>query len=137
MIIEGIVETGKRLGRTIGFPTANILADGNGDFPGKGVYAGALWLEGESAPWPCMVNLGIHPTAPEGKPTIEAYILNFSEDIYDRRVRLELSCFLREETRFEGLEKLRAQLESDRLQTEIWAKKVYEQYGFQSMDPEG
>ena len=136
MIIEGIVEKGKQLGRTLGFPTANILSDGKGDFPGMGVYAGALWLENESAPRPCMVNLGVHPTAPEGKPTIEAYILNFSGDIYGRRVRLELFRFLRAERRFDSLEALKNQLASDKMQTEKWAEEVCEAYRFQGMNPE-
>ena len=131
MIIEGVVETGKRLGRTLGFPTANILSEGQGSLPGRGVYAAALWLEGEDAPRPCMVNLGVHPTAPGGKPTIEVHILNFDGDIYGRGVRLELLDFLRPERRFESLDELRAQLESDRARTECWAASVADRYHWQ------
>lgn len=135
MIISGIVENGKQLGRTIGFPTANILAETQAETDCAGVFAGAIWLDEENAPYPCMVNLGIHPTVPDGKPTIEAHILDFSEDIYGRRVRLELVRFLRSERRFGSLSELCEQLAKDLAATRDWAAETYEKYHWRGFEP--
>lgn len=121
MTITGIVERGKRLGRQLGFPTANISPVGNTPaLPANGVYAAAIRLEGEAAPRPCMLNQGVHPTVPEGKPTIEAHLLNYKGDLYGRRVQVEYLHFLRPERRFEDLDALRAQLQRDLDTTRRW-----------------
>ena len=112
MIMTGTVEHGKQLGRRLGFPTANLSVDGQVASE-NGVYAAAIWLEEEALPRRCMVNQGVHPTAPEGKPTVEAHLLDYAGDLYGRRVRLEYLHFLRPECRFDGLEALRAQLARD------------------------
>ena len=112
--LTGVVVHGKQLGRTLGFPTANI-----NPIPGmraaeqNGVWIGAFSLPEWRTSLPCMINQGKHPTAPEGAPTIEAYILDFSDDIYGRIVRLDYLQFLRSEVRFNSLEALKAQLEID------------------------
>ena len=83
MIIEGIVEQGKHLGRRLGFPTANLSPRRTeGAWPPNGVYACAAWIDGERGARPCMLNQGVHPTAPEGKPTVEAHILDYDGDAY-------------------------------------------------------
>ena len=133
MLIRGIVENGKKLGRTIGFPTANILPDEMEAMPEKGVYVAAIWLEGENRPRACMVNSGDHPTVPEGKPTLEAHILNFSGDIYGKRISLEMLHFLRPEKRFENIEALCAQLETDRQATLSWAEDHADEYRWQGI----
>ena len=121
MMIDGIVEQGKHLGRRLGFPTANIRPEGvSGPWPENGVYVAALWLAGEKEAHLCMLNQGLHPTAPEGKPTIEAHVLDFDGDLYGRAVRVEYLCFLRPEHRFSGLEALVAQLNRDRLAVHQW-----------------
>ncbi len=114
MIITGQVVQGKHLGRTIGYPTANIQSDS--PFTGeRGVYAGLFrFYEGE---FPCMVNIGSHPTAPEGKPTIEAHLLDYNGDLYDLHVEIELMRFLRPERKFESLDALKEQLNRDRRRT--------------------
>lgn len=113
MIIEGHVVSGKRLGRTIGFPTANIHADRReGDGP-DGVYAARLYINGTDHG--CMVNIGHHPTLPEGDKTIEAHIFDFSDDLYGETVRLETIAYLRPEQKFDSVEALRAQLERDKI----------------------
>lgn len=112
MILSGIIVRGKQLGRTIGFPTANLQPDA--PFPGvRGVYAGYYRINGGDR-LPCMVNIGSHPTAPEGDPTIEAHLLDFSGDLYDSRAEIELVAFLRPERRFPSLDALKAQLSLDR-----------------------
>lgn len=112
MIVTGVVAHGKALGRRLGFPTANLAPDGP-VMSENGVYAAAFWLEGEPLPRRCMVNQGVHPTAPEGLPTIEAHLLDFSGDLYGRRARIEYLRFLRPEHRFDGLDALKAQLRRD------------------------
>ena len=67
-----------------------------------------------------MLNQGTHPTAPEGKPTIEAHLLDYDGDLYGRRARVEYLQFLRPELRFDGVEALVAQLTLDLAATRAW-----------------
>lgn len=112
MKITGVIVHGKQLGRTIGFPTANVQPDGPAP-AANGVYAAEIRVEGLPAPMRCMVNQGCHPTVPDGPPTIEAHILGFDGDIYGRRAEIEYLKFLRPERKFASLEELKAQLEQD------------------------
>lgn len=120
MTFSGRVEHGKQLGRQLGFPTANIHPEASASLPENGVYAAYVWLEGEDAPRPCMLNQGVHPTVPDGKPTIEAHLLDYRGDLYDRRVRVEYLHFLRPERRFDGLDALKAQLSRDLDKARQW-----------------
>lgn len=113
MRIEGLVAPGKRLGRTIGFPTANLQAAEAFVPKNYGVYAAWFLLNGQRLP--CMVNIGRHPTLPDGPPTIEAHIFDFSDDIYGMPAAVELSAFLRAERKFSSVEALREQLQRDRV----------------------
>lgn len=115
MRIEGVVARGKQLGRTIGFPTANLQSDGQVELQLKGVYA--AWFDVDGDRLPCMVNIGHHPTLPEGAPTIEAHILNYSGDLYGKKAALELVALLRPEQKFPSVEELRLQLERDKLRS--------------------
>ena len=113
MKIEGIVVHGKKLGRTLGFPTANLQTlHQEGDGP-NGVYA--AWFHVNGKKLPCMVNIGHHPTLPGGGKTVEAHIFDFSGDIYGKEASLETVAFLRGEEKFSSPEALRAQLEKDRI----------------------
>ena len=119
MRITGVIVHGKHLGRTIGFPTANLRPDSPAPALGpNGVYAALIRIEGYPAPLPCMLNQGRHPTVPEGPPTIEAHILNFHDDIYGLRAEVEYLQFLRPEVRFPSLDALKAQLRQDQRSTE-------------------
>lgn len=128
MEIAGIVEKGKQLGRTLGFPTANIRLNGTYQLPENGVYQAAMWIQDMEWPLACMLNQGHHPTAPEGKPTIEVHILNFDGDIYGKPVRVRYVGFLRPERRFESLEGLKQQLTRDRAETLLWACESASEY---------
>lgn len=120
MVLTGTVEQGKHLGRQLGFPTANIRPDdGHAPLPENGVYAAVIRIEGEEAR-ACMLNQGVHPTAPEGKPTIEAHLLDFDGNLYGKRAEVEYLRFLRPERRFDGLEALKAQLFRDLQATREW-----------------
>lgn len=125
MVIEGIVTQGKHLGRTLGYPTANIrLLKVGGEWLKNGVYACAMWIEDDDLAWPGMLNQGVHPTAPEGEPTVEVHIIGFSGDIYDRPVRVEYLRFMRPERRFDSLEELSVQLALDRQAVLDWIEEA-------------
>ena len=116
--IEGTVTRGEGIGRTIGFPTANIaLIDESKLLPANGAYAVNVVFEGESAKRQNrgMLYIGSRPTL-DGlgqEQRIEVNILDFNGEIYGQRLRLEFLGFIREEQRFNSLEELRAQLEKD------------------------
>ncbi len=110
-IIEGQVVRGKQLGRTIGFPTANLDVKERIECAG-GVYFALCEVDGEV--YRVILNIGSHPTVPEGPPTVEAYLLDYSGNLYGRTLRLTLKRFMRGEVRFSSLDALRAQLEADR-----------------------
>ena len=121
MKMTGTVVRGKQLGRTIGFPTANIRPDKPGArFGENGVYI--AWIRVETYPkrMRCMLNQGSHPTAPEGAPTIEAHILDFYDDIYGLRVEIEPLAFTRPETRFPTLDALKVRLARDLEETRAY-----------------
>ena len=111
-MIEGVVVKGKQLGRTIGFPTANIRPDSWEGHGPNGVYA--AWCTVDGARHPGMLNIGLHPTVPEGAPTVEINLFGFHDDIYGMRAVVETVAYLRGEVRFGSVEELRAQLERDR-----------------------
>ena len=114
MKISGIIVHGKQLGRTIGFPTANLQPDAPAAVTAdNGVYVARIAIEGYPEPLKCMLNQGNHPTAPEGAPTIEAHILDFGDDIYGRRAEVEYLVFLRPERKFPSLDALKEQLKAD------------------------
>jgi riboflavin kinase / FMN adenylyltransferase len=115
---EGYVVRGNQLGRTIGFPTANLhINDEEKLIPSNGVYAvkvkgacthGAL-LNG-------MMNIGVRPTVDGHKKVIEVNIFNFDQDIYDQTLIVQVFEFIRGEQKFDGLEALKIQLTQDKLQ---------------------
>lgn len=111
MKITGIVVHGKQLGRTLGFPTANIQTEHRQGDGADGVYA--AWFHMDDKTLPCMVNIGRHPTLPEGGRTVEAHVFHFSGDLYGRRVCVETVAYLRGETKFSSPQALRRQLARD------------------------
>jgi len=111
--LSGKVETGKQLGRTMGFPTANVHIPRHKALPAFGVYD--CWLEtAEGAFHPAVVNVGRHPTLPEGNVTVEAHVLTDEPiDLYGQRVRLSFMRFQRAEIRFDSKEELQEQINRD------------------------
>ncbi len=115
--ILGTVVPGDGRGRLIGFPTAN-LAPHHELYPPKGVYAcfaqiGKLEREGSEQFHPAVVNIGDRPTFDQAAPTIEAHLINFSGDLYERTLELHFLKHIREERTFSGPEALSEQINRD------------------------
>jgi riboflavin kinase / FMN adenylyltransferase len=111
--LSGEVMKGKELGRTIGFPTANIQPDaGYKLIPANGVYAVMVEVQGKM--YKGMLNIGFRPTVGGTGQTIEVHILNFNQTIYGSGIKLYFKSKLRDEKKFEGIEFLKQQLEKDK-----------------------
>lgn len=113
--ITGAVQHGRQVGRTIGFPTANLRpADPRLLVPAPGVYSGTAY-DAAGTRYPAMVNIGVCPTvSSEGTQTIEAHLIGFEGDLYGKTLTLEFTGRMRGERRFDSLEELKTQLEADR-----------------------
>jgi riboflavin kinase/FMN adenylyltransferase len=108
-----VVEHGAARGRELGFPTANIAAPGQ-MLPGPGVYAGRLTVRGPAGgTHAAAVAIGSPPTFPGEPNRVEAYLLDFSGDIYGAAVRLELIDRVRGLVKFAGPEELTRQIADD------------------------
>ncbi|MCW3087310.1 MAG: riboflavin biosynthesis protein RibF [Sediminibacterium sp.] len=113
---EGMVIEGNKLGRTIGYPTANLQISSDEKLvPGNGVYAVTLSINGSGEQYKGMMNIGVRPTVDGTKRVIEVHIFDFDKDIYGQTVRVQLHTYLRGETKFNGLEELKAQLARDKV----------------------
>ncbi|MDA8440867.1 MAG: bifunctional riboflavin kinase/FAD synthetase [Peptococcaceae bacterium] len=127
--LEGIVVSGDRVGRTIGFPTANVEPLDEILIPARGVYA--AWVAVDGKLWPSMVNIGLRPTFQTvERPTIEAHLFDFAEDIYDHKVEIIFCQRLRDECKFASIDELIAQLQQDKMQTLHVLQSETEKPGF-------
>ncbi|MCY1723438.1 bifunctional riboflavin kinase/FAD synthetase [Prolixibacteraceae bacterium Z1-6] len=114
--LHGTVVNGERLGRKLGFPTANIVAsDKYKIIPGYGVYA--VYAEVERLTYKGMLNIGMRPTFNKNADnrSIEVNIFDFSEDIYGKEITLIFIEKIRDEQKFAGIEALVAQLHEDKV----------------------
>lgn len=114
--VSGTVVHGKKLGRTIGYPTANIETENLKLLPKKGAYIVEVFLNNQQ--YKGMLSVGTNPTVNGEKLTVEVYILDFEGDIYDQKIIVKFRDFLHEEIKFEGLEKLIERLDEDKRLTE-------------------
>jgi riboflavin kinase/FMN adenylyltransferase len=107
-MVEGTVEEGDRRGRTLGFPTANLVPDDSLVVPGHGVYA--AFANGR----PAAVNVGVRPMFETGRGLlIEAHLIDFEGELYGEILRVAFVERLRGERRFPGVEDLIAQMHRD------------------------
>ncbi len=113
--LDGTVVEGRRKGRELGFPTANLRTE-NELVPPDGVYATTLCVDGVVHAG--VTNIGVRPTFGESERTIETHVLKFDGDLYTRRVRVAFVQRLRDERRFEDVDALRAQIQADRRRAE-------------------
>jgi riboflavin kinase/FMN adenylyltransferase len=109
--VDGTVVTGRKRGREIGFPTANLQTD-NDLLPPHGVYATTTTVDGVVHAG--ITNVGVRPTFGEKELTIETHLLNYSADLYGRPVRLGFVQRIRDERQFPDVDALREQIAADR-----------------------
>lgn len=121
--IDGTVVAGKRLGRTIGFPTANLSPISPRTLiPARGVYVADVSIDGSGTKMRAMLNIGHRPTvdAPGAPDTIEVHVLGYEGDLYGHLMRVYFLHRLRSEEAFDSLEALREQLCADRRAALDW-----------------
>ncbi|MFM2360714.1 MAG: hypothetical protein RLY16_2707 [Bacteroidota bacterium] len=115
---EGTVVEGNKLGRTIGYPTANLqLVQSNKLVPGNGVYAvnvSAYFKDGSHVQKSGMMNIGIRPTVEGTQRMIEVNIFDFDQEIYGENITVTIKTRLRNEQKFTGLDQLKEQLAKDK-----------------------
>lgn len=111
-LVSGSVVHGNRVGRTLGFPTVNLLPGENKLLPPNGVYYSKVYYRGRN--YPSISNVGCKPTVTEeGTVGVESYLYDFDGDIYGQEIKVELLSFLRPEQRFADVEALKKQLQED------------------------
>ncbi len=109
--VTGRVMDGKHIGRTMGYPTANVEPPKGKVFPAYGVYT--CYLTVEDHVYHAVVNVGRHPTLPEGNITVEAHVLDTCLMLYGKKVRLDFLRFQRPERLFHGVDELKEQITRD------------------------
>ena len=116
-VLTQTVGHGRQLGRTIGIPTANLVAPPHVLLPKRGVYAAKITLPDGRA-FGGVTNVGVRPTVNNGQDvTVEPWILDFDGDLYGQAIRVEFFRRLRDERKFESLDALRSQIETDAVKT--------------------
>lgn len=114
--VSGKVIHGKKIGRTIGYPTANIDIDPIKILPKKGAYIVEVFVKNRKLKG--MLSVGTNPTVDGNALSTEVYILDFDEDIYGEEISVNFREFLHEEIKFESLDKLIERLDEDKILTE-------------------
>lgn len=110
--LEGRVVEGSRRGRDLGFPTANIdIGDPDKLLPREGIYAVHGWVDGRQAPG--LLHLGPRPTFPGDSATVEVHLLDWSGDLYGRRLRVDLCARIRDVLPFDSADALIAAMRRD------------------------
>lgn len=126
--IRGQVVPGAGRGRRLGYPTANLRVD-RLLLPAEGIYAGRAWMGSDV--WPAAVSLGANPTFGETEQKLEAFLIGFEGDLYDRFLEIEFLARLREVRRFGQVEALVAQMTQDVATT----KQIAAQFPFKEPWP--
>ena len=114
--VSGTVVNGRKIGRTIGYPTANIETDPLKLLPKKGAYIVEVFVKDQK--YKGMLSIGTNPTVNGTSLSTEVYILDFNDDIYGEEISVNFREFLHDEIRFESLEKLIERLDEDKTITE-------------------
>lgn len=123
-IIQGCVKKGEKIGRTLGFPTANVIPEENSLIPKMGVYATKIFISGKK--YYSVTNVGIKPTFGSHETSIETYILNYSGCLYNKEVTLSFLERIRDEKKFQAKEDLILQIKDDeKIAKEIFKSDSY------------
>jgi len=120
-ILSGEVISGRKLGRTLGIPTANLALRSELVKLPHGVYACKALVEGQE--YLAVTNIGNRPTVDGHHTTVEPWLLDFDGDLYGKTITLEFYDFLRPEKKFDSLEALKAEIEKNALQTRKFFEK--------------
>lgn len=121
-ILTGTVVTGRKLGRTMGTPTANLSVDPQLQLPGQGVYACRATVDGQT--YPAVTNIGSRPTVGGHHVTVEPWLLDFTGDLYGKELTLTFYAYLRPEQKFPDLGALEAEIRKNAAET----RKILEKY---------
>lgn len=110
--VNGVVERGERLGRTLGFPTMNVLWPQEKILPPLGVYVSRVSIDGNW--YQGITNVGVKPTVSDsGRMLAESYLFDYSGDAYGKKVRVELLKFHRPEIKFQSIEAMKERVKKD------------------------
>jgi len=113
---SGLVVHGNKLGRTLGYPTANLkVMDEEKIVPGNGIYAVYAQIENSSEKLKAMMSIGFRPTVDGKTRVIEVNIFDFNKEIYDQSLKVYVKKYLREEIKFDGLDSLVKQIDQDKI----------------------
>tara|TARA_B100001750_G_C15403787_1_gene544015 strand:- start:461 stop:1045 length:585 start_codon:yes stop_codon:yes gene_type:complete len=112
VFVKGVVQAGDQRGRTLGFPTANVVPVEHAVSPGDGVYAGLVDV-GEGRARPAAISVGTKPTFGVNARIIEAFIINFNDNIYGNLIKVEFRERLRDQVEFGSIEDLKLQMSLD------------------------
>ena len=121
-VIGGVVESGRQIGRQIGFPTANIRLDNGVLLPLEGVYVVRVQIAQQR--YFGVLNLGKKPTVDKDEKTCEVHILDFEQQIYNKYIEIEFISYLRSQKRFESLEELKQQIAEDCEKARVELSKI-------------
>ncbi|MBK8845314.1 MAG: bifunctional riboflavin kinase/FAD synthetase [Bacteroidetes bacterium] len=116
--LTGAVIHGKKLGRTLGFPTANMAVVNTKLIPSNGVYAVTVTINDEPITYYGLLSIGNRPTFDNGEKSVEVFIINFDRDIYERTITVTLQHFLRTDQKFNSADELITQMKKDKVQAE-------------------
>lgn len=119
--VEGVVTEGKKLGRTIGFPTINVPISENLLLPKKGVYISETRILNKV--YKSVTNIGENPTVEKAEPRAESYLLGFAEEAYGAKAEITLLEFLRPEQKFSDITALCRQIEKDTEETRLYFER--------------
>lgn len=109
----GTVQKDRGIGKTLGFPTANLFPEKGKILPKTGVYETRVFMEREKTEYKAITNVGARPTFENDVFSVETHLLGFSGDLCGKEIRVEFVRFLRENQKFPDVEKLKAQLKED------------------------
>ncbi len=110
MVIEGVVIEGRKMGRQLGFPTANVALNRDVNIE-SGVYLSSVRVGGNL--YNAVTNIGTNPSVGSVEKRSESYLLDFEGDLYGQTISIKLGDKLRQELRFESVEALRQQISMD------------------------
>lgn len=121
-VLTGTVVHGRKLGRTLGIPTANLRLPEGLVVPRFGVYACSVEIDGRL--YPAVTNIGNRPTVNGHHTTVEPWILDYSGDLYGREITLRLHYFIRPEMKFDSLEDLQAEIRRNAEEARAYLKGI-------------